>query len=260
MKNILKRFGIACLILITAIGGVGCTKPSKDSSNGMEKIIIGFDNTFVPLGYMDEDGNTVGFDIDLAKETFKKLDMEVEFQPIDWAMKETELNSGNIDAIWNGYTLTEERKKKVSYTDSYLQNKQIIVTLKNSNIKTKDDIKGKILGTQQGSAALEAIEKDTEIINSLDGKTPVLYDTFDNVFRDLEAKRIDAIVADEVLARYYINQRGKEKYNVLKDNFGEENFVVACRKDDTELRDKINNILNEMKADKTFDEIYSKWF
>lgn len=261
MKNIFRKIGVASLTLITIMSVVGCTKPVKNEKEASEKeIVIGFDNTYVPMGYMDENGNTVGFDVDLATETFKRLDMKFKFQPIDWAMKEAELNSGNIDAIWNGYTLTDERKEKVSYTDPYLQNKQLIITLKDSDIKTKEDIKGKILGTQQGSSGLEAVQKDTNLVKSLDGGKPVLYDTFDNVFRDLEAKRVDVVVADETLARYYISKKGEEKYNVLEDNFGKEDYVVAFRKDDTELRDKVNNTIKEIKEDKTFDKIYTKWF
>ncbi|MGL5315745.1 MAG: amino acid ABC transporter substrate-binding protein [Peptostreptococcaceae bacterium] len=256
MKKLLKKYSAILLVLIMTVAGVGCSK-KEEAKN---QVIVGFDNTYFPMGFMDENGDTVGFDIDLAKETFSKLNMEVKFQPIDWSMKETELNTGNIDMIWNGYTLTEERKQKVAYSDPYMKNKQLIVTLSNSDIKTKKDLNGKIVGSQQGSAGLEAIEKDTEVMENLKGKKPILYDTFDKVFRDLEAGRIDAMVVDETLARYYISQKGEDKYSILEENFGEESYVVAFRKDDTELRDKVNNTIKELKEDKVFDEIYNKWF
>ncbi|WP_434797086.1 amino acid ABC transporter substrate-binding protein [Terrisporobacter vanillatitrophus] len=257
MKKVLKKLTMGLAVLAIMIGVVGCNK--KDVASNDNEIVIGYDNTYFPMGYLDDNGNTVGFDVDLATETFKRLNMKVKFQSIDWSMKETELNSGNIDAIWNGYSLTEERKAKVAYTDAYMKNSQLIVTLKDSSIKNKEDLKGKIVGTQQGSAGQEALEKDTEILNSLDG-SPILYDTFDKVFRDLEAGRIDAIVGDETLVKYYISKKGEEKYKILDDNFGTEDYVVAFRKDDTELRDKINKTINEIKEDKTFDEIYNKWF
>lgn len=256
MKKLLKKYSAILLVVIMTVVGVGCSKKEE----AQNEVIVGFDNTYFPMGFMDENGDTVGFDIDLANETFKNLNMEVKFQPIDWSMKETELNTGNIDMIWNGYTLTEERKQKVAYSDPYMKNKQLIVTLSNSNIKSKKDLNGKIVGSQQGSAGLEAIEKDTKVMENLKGKKPILYDTFDKVFRDLEAGRIDAMVVDETLARYYISQKGEEKYSILDDNFGEESYVVAFRKDDTELRDKVNNTINELKEDKVYDEIYSKWF
>lgn len=256
MKKVLKKYGAMLLILIMSVLGAGCSKSERNDN----EVIIGFDNTYFPMGFMDEKGDTVGFDIDLAKETFKKLGMDVKFQSIDWSMKETELSTGNIDIIWNGYTLTEERKQKVSYTDPYMKNKQLIITLNNSEIKIKSDLYGKTIGTQQGSSGLEAIEKEKDLVENLKGKKPVLYDTFDKVFRDLEAGRIDAMVVDETLARYYISQKGEKKYSILEDSFGEESYVVAFRKDDIELRDKVNNTITELKEDKIFDEIYSKWF
>lgn len=256
MKKVFKKYGAMLLILVMAVFGAGCSKTEKNDN----EVIVGFDNTYFPMGFMDENGDTVGFDVDLAKETFKRLGMDVTFQPIDWSMKETELNTGNIDMIWNGYSLTEERKQKVAYTDSYMENEQLIITLNGSAIKSKNDLYGKTIGTQQGSAGLAAIEKETKLVESLKGKKPVLYDTFDKAFRDLEAGRIDAMVVDETLARYYISQKGEEKYSILEDNFGEESYVVAFRKDDTEFRDKVNNTINELKEEKIFDEIYTKWF
>lgn len=257
MKKILKKLTIVLVVLAIMVGAVGCNK--KDVSSNDNEIIIGYDNTYFPMGYLDDNGEAVGFDVDLAKETFKRLNMNVKFQSIDWSMKETELNSGNIDAIWNGYSLTEERKQKVAYTDAYMENSQIIVTLKDSPIKSKTDLKGKMVGTQQGSAGQEALEKNTEILSSLK-ESPILYDTFDKVFRDLEAGRIDAIVGDETLVKYYISKKGEEKYKILDDNFGSEDYVVAFRKDDIELRDNVNNTINEIKEDKSFDDIYNKWF
>lgn len=262
MKNILKKISILIGLILCIGVTVGCSKEIESKSEGenKSKVVVGYDNTFVPMGFLDGNGKTTGFDVELAKEVFKRLNTDVEFQSIDWSMKETELNSGNIDVLWNGYSLTEERKKQVEYTDAYLENKQIIVTLKDSKVNSKKDLEGKSIGTQQGSAALDAIEKDTEFIDSINGKIPVLYDTFDKAFRDLEIGRTEAVVADEVLARYYMGQKGESNYKVLDDNFGEEVFVVATKKGNTELRDKINLTLNDMKKDSSFEEIYKKWF
>lgn len=262
MKNILKKFSLVLLIIIPLISIGGCNKKSTNYKNNTkdDTVVIGYDNTFVPMGFLDENNEIVGFDIDLVKEVFSRLNMNVKFQNIDWSMKDTELNSGNVDALWNGYTLTEERRKKVDYSNPYLINKQVIVTLNNSSIKNKSDLKGKLLGTQQGSAGLDAIEKDTNLVDNLQDKTPILYDSFDNAFRDLEFGRVDAVVADEVLAKYYISNSNKQNFVILKDNFWEESFVVGFKKGNTSLRNKINKALAEVKEDKTFDKIYKKWF
>ena len=193
--NKIKKLAIIITSILTIGGLVGCSNINNEPGDKNE-IVIGYDNTFVPMGYLDENGDTVGFDVDLATEAFKRMDMNIKFQSIDWSMKEAELNSGNIDVIWNGYTLTEERKEKVAYTDSYLDNKQIIVTLKNSDVKAKSDLEGRSIGTQSDSSGMEAILKDKQFVEILKNKEPVLYDTFDKDFRDLEIGRIDALVAD----------------------------------------------------------------
>jgi len=248
MKKTVKTIMIT-LFMISLLAA--CSNNTVD-----ETLIIGYDNTFVPMGFLDEAGETVGFDIDLATEVFQRLEVDFLFQPIDWSMKEAELNNGNIDLLWNGYTLTEERQKLVSYTDAYLENSQVMVTLHDSQIVTKADLVDKTIATQQGSSSLTAIERDA-LLNEVSLN---LYDTFDQAFRDLEIGRIDALVVDEILAFYYINQRDANQYQILEEVLEEEIFVVAFRKDDTDLRDLVNEALNELKADGTFDTYYEKWF
>mgnify|MGYP004691149141 CR=1 FL=1 len=140
MKKLLFLL-IGIVILSILIFGFSSKKieTKKDSNT----VIIGMDDTFVPMGFKNEKGDIVGFDVDLAKEAFKRMNLKVIFQPIDWSMKETELTNGNIDLIWNGYTMTPEREKKVAFTNSYLKNRQVVVTLSNSNINTLKDLKGK---------------------------------------------------------------------------------------------------------------------
>lgn len=257
MKKIMKKMIFMITVFSMVFMMTGCF---ANNNKGKDKIIIGFDNTFVPMGFLDENGDVVGFDVDLAKEAFKRLGKEVEFQPIDWSMKETELNNGNVDVLWNGYSLNEEREKIVSFSNPYLKNKQVIMTMSNSNINTKEDLKGKEVGTQQGSTAQEAVEDDKSFIKTLKNGNIVLYDTYDKALRDLEIGRTSAVVGDEVLIRYYISQKGEEKYKILEENFGFEDYVVAFAKDNTSLRDDINKELKSMKNDKTIDKIYKKWF
>lgn len=226
-----------------------------------ESYIIGLDETFAPMSFRDVEGDIVGFDVDIATEIGKLNGLRFEFQPIDWVMKETELNAGNIDLIWNGYTITEERKEKVAFSDAYLGNSQIIVTLNDSDIQSKEDLAGQVVATQQASATLDAMEADgTGIVEKFDGGEPILYPTFTDVFNDLESGRSDAIVVDEVLGRYIMKQKGSEKFNVLTDNFGDEEYGVGIRKEDTALQEAINEGLVEIKENGTYDTIYQKWF
>ena len=254
------------LAIFTFAAGVlsACSKKGDNVSSGDLKekssVVIGLDDTFVPMGFRDDKGEIVGFDVDLAKEVFKRIGLQVEFQPIDWSMKETELNSKNIDLIWNGYTITDERKEKVAFTKPYLENRQVVITLANSNISSKKDLAGKKVATQNGSSSLDAINKEPEVAKSFSSGKPVLFDTNNDAFMDLEAGRTDAVVADEILARYYIKERGIDKYKVLQEDFGKEEYGIGTRKQDKELLDKVNKALDDMKADGTCNKISEKWF
>lgn len=175
-------------------------------------------------------------------------------------MKETELNAGNIDLIWNGYSISDERREKVAFTKPYLENSQIIITLADSDIEKREDLKGKNVAAQSGSTAVDAIMNYPELVAEFNGGEPTLFETNDQAFMDLEAGRSDAVVADEVLARYYIKQRGEEKYKVLEEDFGKEEYGIGIRKLDTELLKLVDDTLDEIREDGTYDEIYSKWF
>jgi polar amino acid transport system substrate-binding protein len=262
MKNkFLKLIIVLVVFTLGSIALTGCSS-TKESSNMEDKdyIVVGLDDTFVPMGFKDNKGEIVGFDVDLAKEVGKRIDKDVKFQPIDWSMKETELNSGNIDLIWNGYTITDERKEKVSFTNPYLANRQVIITLSNSNINTKDDLKDKKVAAQNGSSSVDAINKEPKLVKEFNGGKPILFETNNDAFMDLEAGRVDAIVADEILARYYIKQRGSEKYNVIQDDFGKEEYGIGVRKQDKELVENINKALEDMKKDGASAKISEKWF
>jgi polar amino acid transport system substrate-binding protein len=262
-KNFLKTIKLLTLLILVVGLIVGCSNSKSTENNNTPKdeketLVLGLDDTFAPMGFRDEKGNLVGFDIDLANEIAKRIGVNLEFQPIDWSMKENELNAGNIDFIWNGYTITAERKEKVAFSTPYLENSQIIVTLADSPVKTKADLSGKIVAVQAESSALDAINADSEFVNSL--KEVVEFSTNNEAFIDLEAGRSDAMVVDEVLARYYMKQKGQEKYKVLEEDLGDEEYGVGMRKDDTELLDKVNKAFEDMRKDGTYDEIYSKWF
>lgn len=259
MNKILKTIIAAGIIGVTTIGFVGCSSKKEDTA-AKKSLILGFDDTFVPMGFKDEKGEVVGFDIDLAKEVSKKIGKEITFQPIDWSMKESELNSKKIDMIWNGYTITDERKEKVSFTRPYLDNKQVIITLAASKINTKADLKGAKVGAQNGSSAVDAINKEADVVKGFADSKIYTFETNDQALMDLEAGRIDAVVADEILARYYISKKGVDKYKVLSDNFGSETYGVGLRKDDKELLDQINKAFDDMKKDGTAKTISVKWF
>ncbi len=246
MSKILRNVIIYGIIAVMALSIAGCNNKSQDAMD-KETLIIGFDDTFVPMGFKDNNGEIVGFDIDLAKEVSKRIGKQVTFQPIDWSMKESELNSGKIDLIWNGYSITKERKEKVNFTNPYLENRQVIITLVNSKINSKVDLKGMNVGAQNQSSAVDAINKEEKLLKTFkDGKV-YTFETNNEALMDLEAKRIDAVVADEILARYYINKKGEGKFKILNDDFGDESYGVGIRKGDEELLEKLNEAFEDIK-------------
>lgn len=259
MKKVLKSIIAVGIVAVTALGVVGCSNKANDATS-KDKLVLGFDDTFVPMGFKDDKGEIVGFDIDLAKEVSKRINKKITFQAIDWSMKESELNSGKIDLIWNGYSITKEREEKVSFTRPYLDNRQVIITLADSKISSKADLKGMKVGAQNQSSAVDAVNKETELLKSFkDGKV-YTFETNNEALMDLEAKRIDAVVADEVLARYYISKKGADKYKILKDDFGSEAYGVGVRKSDKALLEELNKAFDDMKKDGTAKKISEKWF
>ena len=221
------------------------------------KIVIGLDDNFPPMGFRDDKNELVGFDVDMAREAAKRLGVEVEFKPIDWNAKEAELNGKRVDALWNGLTITEERKQNIAFTAPYMENHQIIVVPAGSSIKAKTDLAGKVVGAQDGSSAVDAVKKEEAVFKSLKE-----FKTFgDNVtaLMDLSAGRLEAVVVDEVVGRYYVAKK-PDQYVVLEENFGTEDYGVGVRKDDAELLGKLDKALGEMKADGAAAKIAEQWF
>lgn len=260
-----KIIALAMTVLMSGLllAGCGSTNTAGTASSGgassstPSKIVVGLDDNFPPMGFRDEKNELVGFDIDLAKEAAKRLGMDVEFKPIDWNSKEVELNSKKIDVLWNGLTITEERKKNILFTKPYMENRQIIVVLPNSGIKTKADLAGKVVGVQDGSSSVDAVNADAATLKTF--KDLKKYANNVDALTDLKAGRIDAVVVDEIVGRYYTSKKPGE-YSILTDYFGTEEYGVGLRKEDTQLQEKIQKALDDMKKDGTSAQISKKWF
>lgn len=170
----------------------------KDKGN----MIVGLDDSFPPMGFRDEKGEIVGFDIDLAKAVGEKLGVEVIFQPIDWNAKELELSQKRIDMIWNGMTITDERIETMCFGKPYIANRQVVITSADSGIADLKGLAGKKVGVQRGSSAVEAINSKPEIAKTF-GEI-VEFDQNLNAFLDLKSGRVDAVVMDIIVGRYII--------------------------------------------------------
>jgi polar amino acid transport system substrate-binding protein len=208
------------------------------------------------MGFRNEKNEIVGYDVDLAKEVAKRMGIELVLQPIDWAAKEQELNTKQIDCIWNGFTMTEVRKKNVLYTPPYLKNAQVVVVKGNSPVNTLRDLAGKTAGTQAGSSSVEAIDDAPEFKAGL--RDVILYKDFLTALMDLDVGGVDAIVIDLVLANDNIRRSGKD-FRILKETLGEEEFGIGFRLGEKALVDKVWATLLEMAKDGTVARIATQW-
>jgi|GEM_PF-1383319 len=281
----MKRFLALCCAVVMLVGLGACAKKDDEKVNddvqkqtddankddgdkdadatdvvgevSKGKLVIGLDDGFPPMGFRDDAGNIVGFDIDMAIEACKRMGYEPEFMPIDWNAKEMELDTGRIDLLWNGVTILPERVEKMLFTSPYAENTQIILTKSGSGITTKADLAGKTVGLQAGSSARGALEADATTYQSL----KEVNEYADNIlaFSDLEIGRLDAVVVDGIVARYYITTSGKDLV-ILDEDFGTEYFGIAMKLGNTELLDELQKALDDMNTDGTAAAISQEWF
>lgn len=267
-----KRKGILELLTLVGVAVMtlaGCTQLASnpkvdnwDKYQQQKSITVGFDNTFVPMGFEEKNGDYAGFDIELAQYVSKKLGITVHFQPIDWDMKETELQNGTIDAIWNGYSATDERREKVAFTIPYMQNTQILVVKKTSGIHSVEDMTGKVLGAQNGSSGMLDFEEHPEVLkNRVKGGDADQYQSVNEAIIDLKNDRIDALLIDRVYADYYLTTEGiADEYDTIPSGFESESFAVGVRPADKKLLEALNQAFKELYQEGIFQQISQKWF
>ena len=269
MKKRKGILGLLTLVGMAVMSLAGCTQLASnptvdnwDKYQQQKSITVGFDNTFVPMGFEEKNGNYAGFDIELAKYVSKKLGMQVHFQPIDWDMKETELQNGTIDAIWNGYSATDERREKVAFTIPYMQNTQILVVKKTSGIHSVEDMTGKVLGAQNGSSGMLDFEEHPEVLkNRVKGGDADQYQSVNEAIIDLKNDRIDALLIDRVYADYYLTTEGiADEYDTIPSGFESESFAVGVRPADKKLLEALNKAFKELYQEGIFQQISQKWF
>ncbi len=249
----------AAPMLMTAAGCADKSKPETDASLkkvlDAKQLVIGLDENYPPMGYTDSSGEIVGFDIDVAQEVCNRLGIELVKQPIDWDKKVEELNSGRIDCIWNGMSVSQEREEAMCITKPYLRNELVLVVTAGSDIMGVKDIRGRTIGVQSGSTTQDVLET-SELYSD---NTVVTFDDNIELMQSLRDGTLDVTFIDSVNAYYYISM-SDDRFFVLPDSLGNEVFAVGFRKGDEALRDKVQDTVSDMKADGTLKEISTRWF
>lgn len=216
---------------------------------------VGFDQDFPPMGFVGDDGEFTGFDLEMAAEVASRLGLKIAYQPIAWDAKDMELDAGTIDCIWNGFTMNG-REDSYEWTKPYMNNNQVFVVRADSGIASAADLAGKVVEVQADSSAEAALNDNTELSSTFQ-ITPVA--DYNTAFMDLEAGAVDAIAMDDIVASYQITSRGAD-FVVLDEAIAAEQYGVGFKKGNTELRDKVQATLEEMAADGTAAAISEKWF
>lgn len=254
--------GLICMSLLTGMI-TSCGK--KDSAAQKEEnrttFTVGFDAEFPPYGYKNDEGEYVGFDLDLAAKVCEKNDWQLVKQPVDWDSKDMELNSGAIDCIWNGFTING-REKEYTWSKAYIDNSQVVIVGADSGINQLEDLKDKVVVVQADSSALaaftgeDATDENRELCKGFKELQQV--SDYNSAFMNLEAGSVDAICMDIGVANYQIKQRG-DAFRMLEERVSSEQYGIGFKLGNTELRDEIQAALDEMLADGTFKEIAEKW-
>ena len=233
-------------------------KKEAKVENDDETLIVGFDASFPPYGYKDDDGEYVGFDLELAQEVCDRNDWKHVKQPVDWDAKDMEIDSGTIDCIWNGFTING-REDEYTWSDPYIDNKQVMVVATDSGINSFDDLSGKLVETQADSSALAALQGDQKKLADTFGSLTEIAE-YNTAFMDLESGACDAIAMDIGVAYYQINSRkNPDDYKVLDEEISSEQYAVGFKLGNEELRDKVQATLDEMAEDGTVAKIAEKY-
>lgn len=239
-------------LMVFALAGCG------EKENDGYEFKVGFDAEYPPYGYMDDDGSYTGFDLELAEAVCELNGWEMKYVPIDWNAKDMELESGNIDCIWSGFTING-REDLYAWSDPYVENSQVVVVATESGIADLAGLSGKVVGVQSGSAALSLLEDEEGQKELADTFSELReFADYNTAFAELMAGTIDALAMDIGVAKYQVSSRG-EGYEILDEYLNEEQYGIGFRLDDTELRDDVQEAVDTLKENGTFDELAEKY-
>lgn len=245
---------IVCLLamILAAVAVTGCGT-QKDAG---KTFTVGFDAEYPPYGYMDDNGEYTGFDLELAQAVCDMEGWELVKTPIDWDSKDMELDSGSIDCIWNGFTING-REDDYEWTQAYADNSQVIVVAEGSGIASLADLAGKTVGVQAASAALELLQGDqADLAGTFSGLQE--FADYNSAFVELQAGSVDAVAMDIGVANYQLKTRG-EGYKILDEVLNSEQYGVGFKKGNTELCEIVDKDLTKLAEDGTVAKLAEKY-
>ena len=260
-----KLLGLVACVATLALSGAllaGCSgsgdKTGGDSADGKETLTVGFDQSYPPYGFVGDDGKFTGFDLDLAQAVCDKNGWELKLSAIDWDAKDALLFQGNINCIWNGFTM-EGREDGYTFSDPYMLNEQVIVVKAGSDISDFAGLSGKTVMTQVDSAALDVLEGDqAEVAATFKGGAAQTIGDYNTAFMQLESGAVDAVACDLSIAQYQLAAKPDE-YVQLDEMLSEEHYAVGFKKGDDALASKVTETLKEMDKDGFVKDLCKKY-
>ena len=249
---------LVCALLSFSMFGCASNGSSSSSTDSKTKLVVGFDQSYPPYGFIGDDGGFTGFDLDLAKEVCDMQGWDIELKAIDWDAKDALLEQGQINCIWNGFTM-EGREGKYAFSEPYMLNKQVVVVKNDSNISTFDDLKNKVVITQTESAALEVLEGDQKAVADTFSRLDTIAD-YNNAFMQLDSGAVDAVACDLSIASYQLSANSN-KYTVLNESLSSENYAVGFKNDSAgkELADKVTSSLKKLYEEGKIKDLCKKY-
>lgn len=262
-KKLSLIFAFVAAMALSVAALAGCSSNSSEGSDAASgdaaasnELIVGFDQSYPPYGFVGDDGNFTGFDLDLAAEVAERNGWTVKYEPIDWDAKDTLLNSGAITCIWNGFTM-EGREDDYTFSDPYMLNGQVIVVKADKGITSLADLAGKNVITQTDSAALDVLEGDRADLAATFANLETIAE-YNTAFMQLESGAVDAVACDLSIAQYQMSAK-PDAYVMLDETLSSEHYAVGFKKGDTETAEKVSQTLKEMYEDGTVEELCNKY-
>lgn len=263
MKKKLKGIVVAAAtlalaaVMLAGCSGGGDAQKSDEGKAGDAPftLTVGFDQGYPPYGYVGDDGQFTGFDLELAKAVCEKMGWELKLEPIDWDAKDALIGSGTINCIWNGFTYTG-RENDYTWSDPYVDNSIVMVVKADSGISSLADLAGKSVMAQAASSAVDAINANESLKSSL--KEVVELADYNTGFMELRQGSVDAIAADLGVAKFQIASNEGD-YVILDEPISTEQYAIGFLKGNTELRDAVNAELLKMAEDGTMLSIAEKY-
>lgn len=262
-KKLSLIFAFMAAMALSVVVLAGCSSNSSEGSDAASgdaaasnELIVGFDQSYPPYGFVGDDGNFTGFDLDLAAEVAQRNGWTVKYEPIDWDAKDTLLNSGAITCIWNGFTM-EGREDDYTFSDPYMLNGQVIVVKADKGIASLDDLAGKNVITQTDSAALDVLEGDRADLAATFANLETIAE-YNTAFMQLESGAVDAVACDLSIAQYQMSAK-PDAYVMLDETLSSEHYAIGFKKGDTETAEKVSQTLKEMYEDGTVEELCNKY-